>query len=96
MPDPGFLGERPDIVDLNVCQVCGVRLSPDDYNGICCDCDDEICDSCGGEGWVEDYSRMFPRADDSWPMVRCPLCKGSGRILNLTLEDPVSEGLSEH
>jgi hypothetical protein len=25
--------------ELNYCQICGVRLSPDDFDGICSECD---------------------------------------------------------
>lgn len=28
-------------VNLNYCQVCGEWLGMDDYDGICCECDDE-------------------------------------------------------
>lgn len=30
--------------NLNYCQVCGKWLGPDDYDGICVDCDDEDFD----------------------------------------------------
>lgn len=38
------------MANLNYCQVCGEWLSMDDYDGICCECDAEICENCGGEG----------------------------------------------
>jgi hypothetical protein len=27
--------------ELNTCQLCGEKLAPDDFDGICCSCDAE-------------------------------------------------------
>lgn len=66
-------------VNLNYCQVCNEWLGPDDYDGICCECNDAICEYCLGGGEVEDYSHLLPPVDGDWPMVQCPRCNGTGK-----------------
>lgn len=46
-------------VNLNYCQICGKWLGMDDYDGICCACDDEEPD-----GYDLDLSDWEEDSDD--------------------------------
>lgn len=64
------------MANLNYCQVCGKWLGMDDYDGICAECDSEICSNCGGEGDM-DSGGWTPWG---WPVnVVCPRCNGTGK-----------------
>lgn len=38
---------EPAIVNLNNCQACGEWLGPENYDGICCECEEATCEGCG-------------------------------------------------
>ena len=63
--------------NLNYCVVCKDQLAPDDYDGICAECD-AVCEECGGEGRLEDWSQMSD-ADGHHPTFVCWKCNGTGK-----------------
>lgn len=44
--------------ELEFCRICGTELSPDNYSGICDDCEEEwFCRICGKELSTEEYDK---------------------------------------
>jgi len=56
-------------VNLNYCGVCGEFLGPDDFDGICPECDRKLCEGCGELMVVDGVD------DDGEDRYRCPFCE---------------------
>ena len=60
---------------LNNCQICGIQLAPDDFDGICCECEENLfCQICGTEltpSDKEDYGSycidcILEQSENAW------------------------------
>lgn len=64
------------MANLNYCQMCGKWLGMDDYDGICCECDN-ACEVCGGATTIDIWWEID--AYGTCPEIQCPHCKGTGK-----------------
>lgn len=77
----------------NYCGVCGCRLSPDDFDGICWDCDQEIYDSANA---CELSHNPLIDGEDPRPACSAVVATGverCGSVEELSLgQSPVAKG----